>query len=201
MQVIIMLAAILFLIYFSISQPGRGKEFSKWRQRFNAACRWALLAAMVFAVLYMLLGSYFGSRSKAYDIDTDAYAVEMKTDGHRLFSFFSPIKTTVLYGEDAREFLEAAFGKTKKGTMLGWNQMPAWAGKYNVRVFYTQEDWERHQQGLSPINVERNSVDEGRMYRFYFCEDGRIYCSFGFALKPIYRIGMPWKLRLKYFPF
>ncbi len=200
MHVLILLGSVLFLIYFSISQPAAGKTFSPFRLKFNMACRFAMLALGVVAVLYMVFGSYFASRCEAYDIDTDVYAIEMKTDGHRLFGFLTKTQSMTIFGDEAREFMEAAFGKTSRGTMLSWNQMPAWAGKYTVRVFYTEEDYQRHLDGLSPINVERNSVEVGRMYRFYFNEDGRIYCSFGFPLKPIYRRTMPWKLRFKYFP-
>lgn len=202
MQVIILVVTIIVLGSFAFSQPKQGESFSPKRQKLNKACIYALLGIGVFSVAFMLYSTFFGNKCGDYDMNTQVYALEMKTSGHRLLGFMETLETKTLFGDEASEIMEDLFGDTTEASMLKWNSTPDWAGKYTVKVFYTEEEYELYKNNQAPKTMQRNNLEDGTVYRFTLCEDGHAYCSMsGQSEKPIYKGSLSWKNRRKLFPW
>ena len=188
MHIVVLVAVLLVCGFFAVSQPKFGEEFSPRRKKFNRTCQLVLAAAVVLSLGAAAYSSFFGTRPEDYQINTDVYCIELKTDGHRLLSFLSDdykLQSHTVFGEEARTIMESAFGDMTRGTMVSWNETGSWQGKYNAVVYYTEEEYQRHLDGLSPVTIRRNSTDNGVMYYFTIVENGKIYCNIG-GVKPYY---------------
>lgn len=201
MSVIILIVVIGILGGFACSQPKRGGTFSARRRKFNKGCLYSLIAICAFSALFMLYNAFFATKCDDYDIVTDVYAIELKTSGHRMFSFMETIESKTLYGEEASELMEDIFGDTTDGRMLPWNSTPDWQGKYTAKVYYTEHDYELAKAGKSPDKIQRNDPNEGYMYRFTICEDGNVYCSMVNTEEPMFKVKMSWGMRKQLFPW
>ena len=201
MAVVALVVFIVFTCSFAFSQPKRGESFSPGRQKFNRACRLILCGVGLISVAYLIYSIGWGTACSKYDVDTDVYAIELKTDGHRMLSFMTKTESHTLYGEEAHALMKAAFGDTTDADMEKWNGTPAWAGKYTARVYYTQDEYDRHQAGLSPVKMMRNDLAAGTIYRFTICETGSIYCDVGLPERPVYKIKLPHSIRRQLFPW
>lgn len=190
MHIVILVAVLLVCGFFAVSQPKFGEDFSPRRKKFNRACQLVLLAAIVLALGSALYTSFFGARPEPCTINTDVYCIELKTNGHRLLSFLSDdykLTSHTVFGEEARTIMESAFGDMSRGTMVSWNETGSWQGKYNAVVYYTEEEYQRHLDGLVPKTIRRNSTEKGVMYYFTIVENGKVYSNIG-GVKPYYSV-------------
>ena len=151
MHIVVLVAVLLVCGFFAVSQPKFGEEFSPRRKKFNRICQLVLVAAVVLSLGAAAYSSFFDTRPEDYQINTDVYCIELKTDGHRLLSFLSDdykLQSHTVFGEEARTIMESAFGDMARGTMVSWNETGSWQGKYNAVVYYTEEEYQRKQKIL-----------------------------------------------------
>ena len=95
--------------------------------------------------------------------------------------------------------MEGAFGDMTKGTLLSWNETGSWQGKYSARVYYTEEEYQRKLDGLSPLTIARNDTEKGTMYYFNIIENGKVYANVG-GVNPYYCVKLPRDVKNMLFP-
>ncbi|MBQ2690958.1 MAG: hypothetical protein IJF53_02240 [Clostridia bacterium] len=188
MKILILAIIFISLCMTACSQPPVGEEFSPKKKKMVKFSRIILLCVAVAAVLLMGYNSIYGERPDDFEIDTKPYAVILKTDGHRMLSFKDPLESRTLFGEEAEMVMESAFGNVTKGRFISWNDSASWMGKYSVKVYYTEEDYERYLNNQMPLEIRRNSFENGKMFFFNILENGKVYVSgVGTKAKPVYQ--------------
>lgn len=202
MHVVILIVVFIVCAYFAVSVPPVGEEFAPKRKKFNKFCQLCLVCIIAVSLGFVFYNSSFANIPEDAEIDTDVYCIVLKTDGHRLLSFLDEsknLKTHTIFGEEAKAVMEGAFGDMTDGTMISWNETGSWQGKYNARVYYTEEDYQRMQNGLAPLSISRNDTEKGTMYYFTIVENGKVYVNLGGA-KPYYCIKLPRDVKNMLFP-
>ena len=115
MAVVALVVFIVFTCSFAFSQPKRGKSFSPGRQKFNRACRLVLCGVGLISVAYLIYSIGWGTACGKYDVDIDVYAIELKTDGHRMLRRGSPRA----HGGRLRRHHRRRYGKMERNPRLG----------------------------------------------------------------------------------
>ena len=202
MHVVILIAVFIVSAYFSLSVPPVGEEFSPTRKKVNKFCQLIMLSIVGVSLCFVFYQSTFASNPEDYDINTDVYCIVLKTDGHRLLSFIDDSKDLephTIFGDEAKAVMESAFGDMTRGTMMSWNEAAAWQGRYNARVYYTEEEYQRKLDGLSPLTIARNDTEKGTMYYFTIVENGKLYVNIG-GTKPYYCVKLSRDVKNMLFP-
>lgn len=202
MHVVILVAVFIVSAYFALSVPPVGEEFSPGRKKVNKLAQLTLLVIVVVSLGFVFYNNTFANIPEDADINTDVYCIVLKTDGHRLLSFLDESKNLqshTIFGDEAKAVMESAFGDMTKGTMISWNETGSWQGKYNARVYYTEEEYQRKLDGLAPLTISRNDLTKGTMYYFTIVENGKVYVNLGGA-KPYYCIKLPRDVKNMLFP-
>ena len=203
MQVVILIAVFIFSAFFALSVPPVGEEFSPGRKKFNKFCQLILLLIVVVSLGFVFYNSTFATMPEDYDINTDVYCIVLKTDGHRLLSFIDDSKDLVshtIFGDEAKAVMESAFGDMTKGSLMSWNETGSWQGKYSARVYYTEEEYQRKLDGLSPLTIARNDTEKGTMYYFTIVENGKVYANIGGTVHPYYCVKLSRNVKNMLFP-
>lgn len=193
MHVVALVVTFIVCAFFALSVPPVGEEFSPARKKINKLCQLTLLIIVVVSLASVFYNSTFANIPADAEINTDVYCIVLKTDGHRLLSFLGDeykLESKVIYGDEAKAVMEGAFGDMTDGTMISWNETGSWQGKYSARVYYTEEEYQRKLDGLSPLTIARNDTEKGTMYYFTIVENGKVYVNLG-GSKPYYCIKLP----------
>ncbi|MEA4920429.1 MAG: hypothetical protein VB078_05890 [Clostridiaceae bacterium] len=199
MAVLALVAFVFLVCPIALAQPPVGKEFAPKKKLLVKTARYLMLAMGVAAAAYTAYSMTLGVKPPKYTIDTP-YAIELKTDGHRLLGFSKAIKSQTLLGDDAAKLMEAIFGDSQSGKMLSWNTGASWSGQYTAKVYYSENAYQKALNHESPDEITRNSPSKGRIYRFTIYENGSVYCDVGAPEKPIYSIKLPRNIRKELFP-
>ncbi|MBQ1250062.1 MAG: hypothetical protein IIY00_00480 [Clostridia bacterium] len=203
MHVVILIAVFIISAYYALSIPPVGEEFSPRRKKFNKLCQLILVLIVGVSLCFVFYNKTFATMPEDYDINTDVYCIVLKTDGHRLLSFVDDSKNLVshtIFGDEAKALMESAFGDMTKGSLMSWNEAAAWQGKYSARVYYTEEEYQRKLDGLSPLTIARNDTEKGTMYYFTIIENGKVYANVGGSVNPYYCVKVDRDVKNMLFP-
>ena len=117
-----------------------------------------------------------------------------------LCHFRRNLETARSFGDEAKALMESAFGDMTKGSLMSWNEAAAWQGKYSARVYYTEEEYQRKLDGLSPLTIARNDTEKGTMYYFTIIENGKVYANVGGTVNPYYCVKVDRDVKNMLFP-